>query len=478
MIHSLRGRLLLGTGGGALLVLAICGWLLDRMLARSLQVDFDARLLDEARTIATLIEFEEGEVHSAMADHEFPQFQPSPRSAAWQIWRTADNRLLGSSAGSAPSMPQPTVASTTPAFGDQAFDDGRPGRRVWFTLVPVIEPPDPEDDEPPETVEAGEPPEVTLVLARDTLDLQAIQAKVRRMLGLVFAVMTALILATLLVVTRRTLASLRELASTLNRIDSRELPTLEIAGGTTEVQTVVDRLNGLIGRLKLAMQKEREFTANVAHELRTPLAGMRSQIEVALLSPRDPAAYVETLRRCAEANAQTEAIVTELLRLARIDAGLEVARCEEFRLDKLLEDIAREFSPIARTAGRTVAWQVDAPLNIVSDEGKVRVIVLNLLSNAVEYSQGPGPVEVSAACENGVARLVVANPCKPFANGDLDRIFNRLWRGDEARGATGVHAGLGLAICRELAHSMRATLTASCPRPGRFEIRLELPEKK
>jgi len=161
--------------------------------------------------------------------------------------------------------------------------------------------------------------------------------------------------------------------------------------------------------------------------------------------------------------------------LARIDAG----QCEASRDDVSLEELAREaWLPCAEraTARRlAVRWDLAEGLRLGTDTEKLRVILRNLFDNAVHYADASGAVGVAAKRVGERVTLRISNGGSRLSPEQARHVFERFWRGDAARGETGRHAGLGLPICRELAHLIGATISVSSQAGGEFVALLELP---
>ena len=343
---------------------------------------------------------------------------------------------------------------------------------------------EPDPDEPdalPEKINsvAKESIPVSLVVARDTVDLNRTLANLGFSLLVVFAGMIALILATLATLTRWALRPMGDAAGQIADIRIGDLTRrIRVLAAPKEVQTVVDGVNGLLDRVHMAFERERAFSANVAHELRTPLAGLRSMMEVSLLSPREATDYRRTIEQCLETNGQTESIVSNLLSLARLENGHCPFSGERVVVDELLDEMKAPTHQLAATRGVQIHWNLSNHLVIFTDPRKLRSILENLLENAVEHCHGAGPVEISANRKSGDVAIRIANPSKHLSDDQLSRVFDRFWRGDSARCQTGQHSGLGLAICQELAKALGASLKATQPSPSLFVIELQFPRSE
>ncbi|MCX7426236.1 MAG: ATP-binding protein [Planctomycetia bacterium] len=477
MIRSLRTRLLLGVGAGSMAVLVVAGLVLYALLRAALVGEFDASLDADARTLATLVEQEGTRVKSEMAERAMERFQRAARPDYYEL-RLRDGTVLERSTRLSGHDWEPIAGTLErPEIRFATLPDGRPGRMIGVTFTPGRDGDPVAPDEPgPDSVAASLPMAVTLVLARDTLDLDRALGRIRMLLVVVFGAAVIAALAIAAPIVRVGLRPLRAISTRIEAIDSRTLTApLASADAPAEVQSVIDCLNGLLRRLDAAFRRERAFSANVAHELRTPLAGLLGTIEVALTRPREAAEYRHALATCLEICRQTEGIVENLLSLARIDAGQSAAHRRTVRLDDVL---GRAWTPLAGPAesrGLGILWNVDPDLTADTDPDKLLLILRNLLDNAVTYADSGGTIDVVAKARDGVATIVIGNTGSRLAPHEVARAFDRFSRGDASRQATGSHAGLGLPLSKELAGLLGASLSATSDDGGRFEVRLEIP---
>lgn len=291
-------------------------------------------------------------------------------------------------------------------------------------------------------------PEV--LLASLAIDLEPTKAELVRLawiLGALVATASALSLGAALVLRRALIRPVRGLGDAIARLGPDDL-TARLPGGTgpAELRGVVCRLNDLLARLEDAFRREQATLANIAHELRNPVAALRSTIEFRL-----PAAG-EDERRALEPSLATvlrmQAMVSNLLLLARVESGAERLVTERMDLAALTIAVVEEWEGQAAGRGMSIACEPPETLPIDASPLHLRSILDNLIGNAVAHGSPDAVVEVSLRQDAGRVLLRVANPCP--AGIDLERIGRPFQRGDPARSAPG-HCGLGLALCRRLA---------------------------
>ncbi|HVG92933.1 MAG TPA: HAMP domain-containing sensor histidine kinase, partial [Planctomycetota bacterium] len=228
----------------------------------------------------------------------------------------------------------------------------------------------------------------------------------------------------------------------------------------------------LLARLDEAMGRERRFTGNVAHELRTPIAELRSIAAVGTRWPGDEAAVEQFFRDVDVVAGRMEGLVADLLLLARCQGGAEPAERRPVALREAVETAWAGESTRAR--GREAPFTLDVPedLRIEADPGKLAIVLRNLLSNAAVHGTPGCEVRCVARRRGGRVRLEISNEAEPLSAQDLSRLTDPFWRKDAAR-ASDAHAGLGLAIAAALTSLLRIDLAFEQAPGGTFTVRLE-----
>jgi two-component system heavy metal sensor histidine kinase CusS len=277
------------------------------------------------------------------------------------------------------------------------------------------------------------------------------------------------------VVVRRGLRPLDALAARIASIGPSE-PADQVSTDRmpSELAPVVERLNALLQRLAEVFQRERTFTADAAHELRTPLAGLRSTLEVALSRPRESAEYREAMTECLAIVRRTDALVTSLLTLARLEGGQGPVHAESIALAEAVHDALHPLEVRVAARRLSVNARVAADLHVAADRATLGMVLTALLENAAEYANEGGRIDITAARAGGSATLAIANTGCRLSDDEVSHVFERFWRADPSRTDTGAHCGLGLAIVRRAAWSLGGTATASASGDV-FTIRIALP---
>jgi two-component system OmpR family sensor kinase len=305
-----------------------------------------------------------------------------------------------------------------------------------------------------------------LVVADATLPLEQATRRLVLLLAIAIPAGIALSVAGGYLLARRALGpidrmSLEAAAIGADRLDARlDVPRLE-----DEVGRLARTLNGMLDRLQRAIVEQKRFTGDASHELRTPLSIMQSEIDVALRSHETPAGIRPVLASLREEVVRMGRIVESLLTLAQADEGrLELAPLE-VNVTEVARHVATRFGSHVTVEGNgnhSTAW---------ADPTRLDQLLTNLIDNAVKYGDG-SPVRVGVRSDERDIAVDVADKGPGIAQSELDHVFDRFYRVDEARSAGG--AGLGLAICRAIVDAHHGEITArSVPNGGSvFSFRL------
>ncbi len=218
-----------------------------------------------------------------------------------------------------------------------------------------------------------------------------------------------------------------------------------------EVQSLALTFNEMIERLNKAFMQQRRFAADASHELRTPVAAIRGMTDVVLAQDASPEEYVTVLREVNNEAERLGHLITDLMALARADEGLKLFEREPVRLDLLAADVAATTEPLAAERGITLEVDNHEPALVLGDEARLIQVIMNLLANAITYTNAGGKVKLSVQVKHNGACLTVRDTGIGIAPEHLPHIFERFYRADPAR-STG-HSGLGLAIVDWVVHA-------------------------
>lgn len=270
----------------------------------------------------------------------------------------------------------------------------------------------------------------------------------------------------------------------INRTAAQLQPTnlaerLPDRGTGDELDHLSRTINGLLDRIAAYVGRNQDFLANAAHELRSPLAAIRSSAEVALAAPRPTEEYQELLSEIVDDCGQLAALVNQLLLLAESDAGVLHADLETVEFDRIVSRALEMFQGVADEQGVTLRMAPAPEVEVRGDAKRLRQVVNNLLDNAIKYTPPGGTVSVDLqrdAADN-TATLVVHDTGAGIPQTDLPHVFERFYRGDRSRQRRMAQhgTGLGLAICQALVQAHRGHIEIDSRLGGGTTVRVTLP---
>ncbi|MCY1274135.1 Sensor kinase CusS [compost metagenome] len=281
------------------------------------------------------------------------------------------------------------------------------------------------------------------------LDITHHQHFLQRMQRLIWLTVGLSALATALLgawVARRGLRPLRRMTEVAGAISARSLTQrLDDQDAPAELTELTHAFNAMLARLEDAFARLSGFSADIAHELRTPLSNLLTQTQVTLAQERDTATYREALHSNLEELQQLTQMVNDMLFLAKADHGLLVPSREAVALEAEVDALLEYYQPLAED--REVRLSRHGSGCLAADRGMLRRALSNLLDNALRFTPAGGEVRVDIAESTGGVHLSVANNGPSIPAELLPRLFDRFFRADPARReGPGEHAGLGLAI--------------------------------
>ncbi len=273
----------------------------------------------------------------------------------------------------------------------------------------------------------------------------------------------------------RALAPIEKINATAERISAERLTErVDVPNPNDELGRLATTLNQTFDRLHRSIDEMRRFTADAAHELRSPLAVMRTEAEVALRGARTADEYRHVIEVTLEEVTRLSELVNQLLTLSRHDAGMASGYHEEVPLDALLNDVCDKFRTVATEKGLTFDVSPIPSWNVDGDDIWLSQLFFNLLDNAMKFTPRGGHVAFKAETNGQLAKFTVEDTGIGIPPEHLPHLFKRFYRAETSRNRAFGGTGLGLSICKSIVEAHHGQIDVnSQPNLGtRFTVTL------
>lgn len=275
-------------------------------------------------------------------------------------------------------------------------------------------------------------------------------------------------------VTSRGLMPLKSMAGKAAEISPNRMSTrLDVAHAPTELQSLAASFNAMLDRLEHGYERLLQFSADLAHELRTPIGVLIGETQVALAHERSIAEYRGVLESNLEELERLARIAQNILFLAQADHGQQRIDCEPIDIGHELNAIAEYFEGIADERG--ITFRIDAEGEMMANAIMCRRAIGNVVVNAVRYAEAGTIVRMRGRPDASGASIVIGNRGPRIEPDELARLFDRFYRGDAARSKVTESSGLGLAIVQAIMRLHGGSVSADCTDDGWVEFTLRFP---
>lgn len=350
--------------------------------------------------------------------------------------------------------------------------NGRDGRAIFMTFYVNEQP-----DKIPRVFETAAPnlqgERIMIVVARDAGDL----FQGFRLMRFVLLTLGAIALKSIFLVTwaiaRWSVKPMSNLAKEIEGLDESSPAVRLTSFVPVELDSLKTKLNEYLSRMEQSFERERQFSDDVAHELKTPLSGMRAQIDYAMdkrMSDDERDCWLHGIR---DGVLQLDSLITRLLDVSRIDNGGYVPVLETVDINESLRFIWDSI-PCSSPSNFQLVWKTHDHLVVETDLLMFSQAMGNVFDNAKSYVDSGGTIWIELTQTEYGARIEVSNSGCTLRNEDVAMAFSRLWRADKSRTNSARHVGLGLSIAQRLITTLNGTINASVSH-GRFGVSIQIP---
>jgi signal transduction histidine kinase len=444
-VRSLSNTITISTILWVALILAVGQIVVDKVVSSLLLSQFDTVLESKARALVTLTKFDGVEVELDFADEFMPEFEAPDNPEYFALFLGNGNLLERSHSFDGHPELQFSDQSDELLISDLKLPDGRMGRRISIKFIPQIED---KDKSLRKAIALEDRPRAILQVSRER---ETLDQTIMRFHLLLVGISIVVLVAVMLSVTRAIRLGLKPLIQIKNDISQISPDALDrgitTAGQPKELEPIATQFNLVLVEIEKALNRERRFSSDVAHELRTPVSEIRSLAEVGLRWPdeKDIRSYFADIY---DSSRQLDRLIENLLHLCRSEEGSIELELSEIKLDEIIEKVCRSLVEETDEKG-IVIERPKTPLPLVlADNQWLELVLQNLIFNAVSHSPSGATITLTATTDADYCGLELENPMEdPLSAQDLDLIFKRFWRKDAAR-ETGRHAGIGLSLVK------------------------------
>jgi two-component system, OmpR family, heavy metal sensor histidine kinase CusS len=316
----------------------------------------------------------------------------------------------------------------------------------------------------------------TIQIAIDVSEKEELLARYRFWFWTLFTAMSVLFPLIGYQIALRGIRPVEEMATTARHISSTNLrERIRPEGYPFELASLAATFNEMLDRLEESFERISRFSADIAHDLRTPVNNIRGETEVALARGRSVEEYREVLGSCLEEAVRLSELISDLLFLARAESPLSHLRREPIDIGQLLNGVREYYEASAADSGIVLTTSLgDKPVIGEMDRTLIQRAVGNLVSNAVAHTPAGGSVVLGAEAEAAAIRIEVADTGVGIPAEDLPRVFDRFYRVDSSRSKASGGTGLGLAIVQSIMalHGGKAEITSLPGQGTRVTLRM------
>jgi len=442
--RSLRVRLTVAFLVLATATVAVAATVTVLLVEQATLGTLDAVLLEEATTLAALVDLPSDRLGGAVRDIGR---ETDMGPGKFVVVRGADGSVVAASRAVPPGVVTRGPAGRRAAFVATVGEDEAMFRVAW----------------------APAPDGATVAIGIHASGAIRTVQRTRWAVAVAGLLLLAILAAGAWTITGRATRALDQLTDEVSTIQAGSLARRLSTRGTDEVDRLVHVLNRVLERLQASVEQLRRFTADAAHELRTPLAAVRARLEVALAEDA-PTVPREQVADALEQAERLGRLAEDLLMLARVEGGTVATSVLDGVVDlaALVQEVGEALSPLAEEQRRPFRWTTDAPLAVRGSEPLLKRVVLNLVDNAFRHTPAEAAVDIVAR-RDGTHAIVDVGDAGPGIDPTLlPHVFDRFRSG-------GPGAGLGLALVREIVARHGGTVAIVAGRDGGTAARVRLP---
>ena len=317
-----------------------------------------------------------------------------------------------------------------------------------------------------------------IIIAMSLEDANLVLRNLRYTLLFTFPLVLGILFLVARFIVGRSIEPVKTIIETSNKITKDNLNTrISLPENKDELYELSDTINNLLNRIENAIEREKQFTSDASHELRTPLAIIKGTLEVLIRKPREKQEYEEKINFCISEVNRVNKLVDELLLLARFENEKQNIKSESVLLNALLLDTSARFSDKIKDRNGQIIYDFKEEYYIESDYNLVSIIISNLFSNALKYSNDNSTIQLKLFKENNQIKCSITDEGIGISEEDQDKIFNAFFRSESLNHPDIKGTGLGLSIVKRLCELLNIKINIESKLNKGTTIVLSFPEE-
>ncbi len=465
----------------------VLGLAFDLVFERMLVEDFDHDQLDRVLTLGSLIEEDQDGIAFDFDLDSLPERAQGTHPEYVEVWLSDGTELFRSKSLGSSHLRFPTITEEGHAHWDLTLVNGSQGRAVAL-LIGIAPALDKKENTQPDGTEVtnseansevlsgsqASGKQCVIALAQDRQILDRHLRNFRIVLTVANLILIALTTFVVIRIINIGLLPLTILSDRARNIDAKTLMVrMPTDSQPIEVRVLSQQLNNLLERLEQSFVRERRMTANVAHELRTPIAELLATSEVAERWPQDEEASADLIAATTDVAQRMSRIVNGLLHLSRVEFGENQVGNTSIDVVYLVKAAFQSHATQMASDKITLESSATGPATL-TDPHLLPILVSNLVHNSVIYCSTPGTIQSHLSSTDKTFHWCLSNPDSTLTEEDLERLTEPLWCKDPSRRNT-QNSGLGLAIVSDIVETLRGSLVFSIE-GGRFQVEVRIGE--
>ena len=436
-------------------------------LIKWLNKEFDQNLSAKSSVLVSLAKVDQGSVEFDFSGEFMPEFSTSEDPEYFQLWLNSHEVLEKSNSlklvSTDADLPVTNFRSTNKVFKDITLPDGRKGRMVSLNFYPQTS----ADITQAESLDS-EVPLITLAIAKERVSLDKTIRDFLLIFSVIVILFTLIAAATIWQTVMKGLQPLKNMQRKMSLLAIDNLSErLEFPNPPKELEETIYQFNRMLERLENSFDRQKQFTAEVAHELRTPISQMRSLTEEAMKNNNSAAPYQDII----DSTMQMEMTVSNLMALAQCEKGNIILEPQVIKLARKMDTCWSKYNAMADKRSISYVNNITDEFKIISSSAELDIIFNNLISNAINYSVSGSQVTTYCRTENDILCICITNQPQNISAQEINKIFDRSWQKNNMDSPTQVN-GLGLALVKSYADLLNLKITTALSDDGILTIEL------